>query len=131
VACESEPPGIGFHINQPLITVGTGGITQALVLSKQKLFYRRAAHFIYAITAEELGLIGAVLIATLFFIFAWRGLRTSLRAIPLAGTSTSQQCPSGSALLAGFHPRIRTGSVTGDHGNPHTVPVSAWGSSPR
>jgi len=32
------------------------------------------------VTAEELGLIGAVLIATLFFIFAWRGLRTSLRA---------------------------------------------------
>src|SRR6267154_390162 len=60
-----------------LYTAGVG-----LMEGKQKLFYLPEPHtdFIYAVTAEELGLIGAVLIATLFFIFAWRGLRTSLRA---------------------------------------------------
>src|SRR6201993_872552 len=73
----------GFHIIQSLIAVGTGGITgMGLMEGKQKLFYLPQHHtdFIYAVTAEELGLIGAVLIAALFFIFAWRGLRTALRA---------------------------------------------------
>ena len=72
---ERDPQGIGFHINQSLIAVGTGGMTGVgLMEGKQKLFYLPEPHtdFIYAVTAEELGLIGAVLIATLFFIFAWR-----------------------------------------------------------
>jgi len=80
---ESDPQGIGFHINQSLIAVGTGGLTGVgLMEGKQKLFYLPEPHtdFIFAVTAEELGLIGAVLIAALFCIFAWRGLRTSLRA---------------------------------------------------
>ncbi len=80
---ERDPQGIGFHINQSLIAVGTGGITGVgLMEGKQKLFYLPEPHtdFIYAVTAEELGLIGAVLIAVLFFLFAWRGLRTALRA---------------------------------------------------
>jgi cell division protein FtsW len=80
---ERDPQGIGFHINQSLIAVGTGGITGVgLMEGKQKLFYLPEPHtdFIYAVTAEELGLIGAVLIAVLFSIFAWRGLRTALRA---------------------------------------------------
>ena len=39
-----------------------------LMEGKQKLFYLPEPHtdFIYAVTAEELGLIGAVLIAVLF-----------------------------------------------------------------
>ena len=80
---ERDPQGMGFHINQSLIAVGTGGVTgMGLMEGKQKLFYLPEPHtdFIYAVTAEELGLIGAVLIAVLFTVFAWRGLRTALRA---------------------------------------------------
>jgi cell division protein FtsW len=80
---DRDPLGIGFQINQSLIAVGTGGITgMGLMEGKQKLFYLPEPHtdFAFAVISEELGLIGAVLIATLFFIFAWRGLRTSLRA---------------------------------------------------
>ncbi len=80
---ERDPQGIGFHINQSLIAVGTGGITGlGLMEGKQKLFYLPEPHtdFIYAVTAEELGLIGAILIAALFFVFAWRGFRTALRS---------------------------------------------------
>jgi cell division protein FtsW len=53
-----------------------------LMEGKQKLFYLPEPHtdFIYAVTAEELGLIGAVVVALLFTVFAWRGLRTALRA---------------------------------------------------
>jgi cell division protein FtsW len=78
-----DPQGIGFHINQSLIAVGTGGLTGlGLMEGKQKLFYLPEPHtdFIYAVLSEELGLLGAVLVAVLFFIFAWRGLRTTLRS---------------------------------------------------
>jgi cell division protein FtsW len=80
---ERDPQGIGFHINQSLIAVGTGGMTGlGLMEGKQKLFYLPEPHtdFIFGVISEELGLIGAVLIAVLFCIFAWRGLRTALRA---------------------------------------------------
>jgi cell division protein FtsW len=80
---ELDPQGIGFHINQSLIAVGTGGLTGlGLMEGKQKLFYLPEPHtdFIFGVISEELGLIGAVLIAVLFSVFAWRGLRTALRA---------------------------------------------------
>lgn len=78
----ADPQGRGFHVVQSLIAVGTGGVTGiGLMEGKQKLFYLPEPHtdFIYAVAAEELGLIGAVFIAVLFFIFAYRGFRTALR----------------------------------------------------
>jgi cell division protein FtsW len=79
---DRDPQGIGFHVNQSLIAVGTGGLTGlGLMEGKQKLFYLPEPHtdFIFAVTAEELGFIGAFVIAVLFLVFAWRGLRTALR----------------------------------------------------
>jgi cell division protein FtsW len=79
----SDPQGAGFHINQSLIAVGTGGLTGlGLMEGKQKLFYLPEPHtdFAFAVAAEELGLIGALFITALFFIFAWRGFRAALRA---------------------------------------------------
>ena len=70
----------GFHIIQSLIAVGTGGITgTGLMEGKQKLFYLPEPHtdFIFAVTAEELGLVGAMFVVTLFAIFLWRGMRAS------------------------------------------------------
>jgi cell division protein FtsW len=72
----------GFHIIQSLIAVGTGGVTGlGLMEGKQKLFYLPEPHtdFIFAVTAEELGLVGAMFVVTLFAIFLWRGLRASWR----------------------------------------------------
>jgi cell division protein FtsW len=78
----SDPQGRGFHIIQSLIAVSTGGITGVgLMEGKQKLFYLPEPHtdFIFAVTAEELGLVGALIIVVLFSIFLWRGIRTALR----------------------------------------------------
>jgi cell division protein FtsW len=72
----------GFHIIQSLIAVGTGGLTgTGLMEGKQKLFYLPEPHtdFIFAVTAEELGLLGAIFVVTLFAIFLWRGMRASWR----------------------------------------------------
>ena len=77
----SDPQGRGFHIIQSLIAVSTGGITGAgLMEGKQKLFYLPEPHtdFIFAVTAEELGLVGAVALLALFAVFLWRGFRTAL-----------------------------------------------------
>src|SRR5579862_3356223 len=72
----------GFHIIQSLIAVATGGVTgTGLMEGKQKLFYLPEPHtdFIFAVTAEELGLVGAMFVIALFAIFLWRGMRASWR----------------------------------------------------
>lgn len=84
----SDPQGRGFHIIQSLIAVSTGGITGlGLMEGKQKLFYLPEPHtdFIFAVTAEELGLAGAVVIVALFSVFMWRGLRIAMRTNDMFG----------------------------------------------
>lgn len=78
----------GFHIIQSLIAVGTGGVTGVgLMEGKQKLFYLPEPHtdFIFAVTAEELGLLGSVFIVALFAIFLWRGMRAAWRTDDVFG----------------------------------------------
>lgn len=78
----ADPKGFGFHIIQSLIAVATGGVTGlGLMEGKQKLFYLPEPHtdFIFAVTAEELGLVGALAVIILFAIFLWRGTRAALR----------------------------------------------------
>jgi cell division protein FtsW len=77
---EADPRGTGFHILQSLIAVGTGGIRGlGLMEGRQKLFYLPEPHtdFIFANICEELGLIGALLVITLFIILGYRGLRAA------------------------------------------------------
>jgi cell division protein FtsW len=78
----ADPQGRGFHMIQSLIAVSTGGVTGlGLMEGKQKLFYLPEPHtdFIFAVTAEELGLVGALAVIILFAIFLWRGTRAALR----------------------------------------------------
>jgi len=80
---DSDPQGAGFHINQSLIAVGTGGLTgRGYMEGVQKLFFLPEAHtdFIYANIAEEMGFIGAIAILVLFVLFGWRGLRAAFRS---------------------------------------------------
>jgi cell division protein FtsW len=76
----ADPQGAGFHIIQSLIAVGTGGpLGQGLMEGKQKLFYlpEPQTDFIFAVLAEELGLIGSVLLVAAFAFFCFRGLRAA------------------------------------------------------
>ncbi len=75
-----DPLGKGFQILQSYIAVGTGGISGAgLMEGKQKLFYlpEPQTDFIFAVISEELGLIGALVVLTLFAVILWRGLRAA------------------------------------------------------
>ena len=83
-----DPKGTGFHTIQSLIAVGTGGFHGlGFMEGRQKLFYLPEAHtdFIFANIAEELGLIGAVVIIGLFVMLGYRGMRAaSLSQDPFA-----------------------------------------------
>ncbi len=78
-----DPLGAGFQPIQSLIAVGTGGVTgRGIMAGVQKMFYLPEPHtdFIYAVIAEELGLVGATLVLLGFVVVAWRGLKASLDA---------------------------------------------------
>jgi cell division protein FtsW len=82
----ADPQGAGFHMIQSLIAVGTGGITGlGLMEGKQKLFYLPEPHtdFIFAVIAEELGLLGTVAVIMLFAVFCYRGMRAAMRTSDL------------------------------------------------
>jgi cell division protein FtsW len=79
----ADPLGSGFQVIQSFIAVGTGGVAGlGFMRGIQKLFYLPEAHtdFIYAVVAEEFGLIGASLVLACFGVIAWRGLRVALAA---------------------------------------------------
>jgi cell division protein FtsW len=79
----ADPLGDGFQIIQSQIAVGTGGVVgQGLMGGVQKLFYLPAPHtdFIYAVIAEETGLVGASAVLVCFGVIVWRGLRISAAA---------------------------------------------------
>ena len=83
LAPEEDPLGAGFQLLQSLIAVGSGGVSgRGLMGGLQKLFYLPEPHtdFVYAVIAEELGLIGATLTLAAFVVITWRGLRLAGRA---------------------------------------------------
>jgi cell division protein FtsW len=78
-----HPLGEGFHTIQALLALGSGGVLGVgLGFSRQALGYLPEAFtdFIFAVLGEELGLVGTVLVVTLFLILAWRGYRIAMRA---------------------------------------------------
>ncbi|HLA72176.1 MAG TPA: putative lipid II flippase FtsW [Steroidobacteraceae bacterium] len=71
----ADPFDSGFQLTQSLIAIGRGewfGV--GLGESVQKLFYLPEAHtdFLFAVLAEELGLVGVVLTLALFIALVWR-----------------------------------------------------------
>jgi cell division protein FtsW len=83
------PQGAGWQTIQSMLAVARGGVTGlGLGQGIQKRFYLPEPHndFIYAVVAEELGMIGAVVVLVAFLVIAWRGLVASLNAPDRFGT---------------------------------------------
>ncbi|TMA74074.1 MAG: putative lipid II flippase FtsW [Deltaproteobacteria bacterium] len=77
-----HPRDAGFQLVQSFIAFGSGAaFGVGLGESKQKMFYLPEAHtdFIFSVIGEELGLVGALLVVTLFAALAVRGFRVALR----------------------------------------------------
>lgn len=69
--------GSGYQLTQSLIAIGRGGLFGVgLGNSIEKLFYLPEAHtdFLFAVLAEELGLVGVIAVLSLFSLFLWRVL---------------------------------------------------------
>lgn len=82
---EADPQGLGFHVNQALIAVGSGGLWgRGFGKSGQKYtgyIPEAAGDSIFAIIAEELGFVKILFFPILLFIiFAWRGFRVAKNA---------------------------------------------------
>jgi cell division protein FtsW len=75
--------GPGFQLWESLLGTAHGGwLGQGLGQGKGKLFYLPAAHtdFIAAVIAEETGLLGILLLVSLYAVVVWRGVRAALHA---------------------------------------------------
>ena len=73
----------GFQVWQSLVGIASGGVTGVgLGASKAKWDYLPEAHtdFIFAIIAEELGLIGVIVVVLLFVLLGLFGAQVALRA---------------------------------------------------
>lgn len=78
----SDPFGSGYQLTQSLIAFGRGGVLGAgLGNSVQKLLYLPEAHtdFIFAVIAEEFGLIGCLVVLFFFFMLIFHLLKTAVQ----------------------------------------------------
>lgn len=119
-----------FNVNQALIAVGSGswlGRGWSLGTQNQLLFLRvRHTDFIFSVIAEELGLIGSVIILGLLFFVIWRVLRIA----GMAQDSFGRLLASGVAAILFFQVTVNVGMnlnilpVTG-----LTLPFVSYGGS--
>ena len=78
-----DPFNGGFQLTQSLIAIGRGSwFGVGLGSSVQKLFYLPEAHtdFVFAVLAEELGLVGVIGVLALFVALVWRAFQISRMA---------------------------------------------------
>lgn len=76
----ADPLGAGFHLQQSLISLGSGGLTGVgFGKSTNKYLYlpESIGDSIFVIIAEELGFIGATIVITFFFSVVFRALLIS------------------------------------------------------
>ena len=100
----------GYHIIQSLVAIGSGGLWGlGLGQSRQKFFILPERHtdFIFAITCEELGLIGGLIVLILFFILVWRGFYIASRAPDMFGYLTA----AGITSIIGLQVIVNIGVV--------------------
>ena len=73
----ADPQGAGFQLRQSILAVGSGGlIGRGPGGSRQADFFLPDCHtdFVFAVLAEEWGLVGTLAVVALFAVIVWRGL---------------------------------------------------------
>jgi len=112
---ELDPQGVGYHINQALLAIGSGGFFGlGYGHSRQKFQYlpEVAGDSIFAIIAEEMGFVVACLLVAAFVAFLWRTLAIANGApdrfgrLVAAGVGTwiTVQALANIASMAGLMP---------------------------
>ncbi len=110
-----DPFNSGYQLIQSLIAFGRGEwLGVGLGSSVQKLFYLTQAHtdFIFAISAEELGLLFSLLVTAAFLVFIWRAFSIAGYAHQL-GKFFACYMAYGIGLLMGIQAFIHMGVNVG------------------
>jgi cell division protein FtsW len=107
----ADPFNSGFQLTQSLIAIGRGqwfGV--GLGDSVQKLFYLPEAHtdFLFAVLAEELGLMGVIVTLALFLALVWRSFYIA-RLAANAGLKFPAYLAAGFGLWIGIQAFINVG----------------------
>ncbi len=110
---ESDPLHTGYHIIQSKIAIGSGGFTGKGWLegtqSHLQFLPERSTDFIFAVYAEEFGLMGAVLLLLIYLFIILRGLY-----IATQGQESYSRLLAGSLILTFFiYIFINIGMVNG------------------
>ncbi|MEM7209290.1 MAG: putative lipid II flippase FtsW [Pseudomonadota bacterium] len=128
----ADPYGSGFQLTQSLIAIGSGAWTGlGLGGSVQKLFYLPEAHtdFLFAVMAEELGLVGSIVIVVLYAAFVWRIFDIANRARQ-AGKAFSTYLAMGFGLWLALQAFINIGVNMGILPTKGlTLPLMSYGGS--
>ena len=110
---ERDPLGAGYHIIQSKIALGSGGVYGKGWLngtqSHLEFLPERSTDFIFAVYAEEFGLLGALLLLALYIALILRGLYITNQA-----QDTFTRLLAGSLTLTFFvYVFVNTGMVSG------------------
>jgi len=110
---EIDPLGAGYHIIQSKIAIGSGGLYGKGWLngtqSQLDFLPERHTDFIFAVLAEEFGLIGVLILLAIYLFIIFRGLYISTRA-----QDTFSRLLGGSLTLVFFvYLFVNTGMVSG------------------
>ena len=111
----ADPFGSGFQLTQSLIAIGRGGwFGVGLGEGVQKLFYLPEAHtdFLFAVLAEEFGLIGTLTVVGLYTFIVLRSISIGRRA-EAAESRFAAYVAYGIGLLLGLHAFINIGVTIG------------------
>lgn len=128
----ADPFDSGFQLTQALIAIGRGewwGV--GLGGSIQKLFYLPEAHtdFLFAVLAEELGLLGVVAVLALFTVLVWRAFIIGHRA-QLSGNRFGAYLAYGLGMWLGMQAFINMGVNMGALPTKGlTLPLMSYGGS--
>lgn len=110
---EQDLQGAGYHINQSVIAIGSGGIFGKGWLdgtqSRLDFLPERSTDFIFAVFSEEFGLVGIVFLLCVYLFIIGRGLYISTQA-----QNTFMRLLSGSIILTFFvYLFVNIGMVSG------------------
>ena len=128
----ADPWGSGFQLTQSLIAIGRGGwLGVGLGEGVQKLFYLPEAHtdFLFAVLAEEFGLVGTVTIVGLYTFIVLRSLSIGRKA-EAAQSWFEAYAAYGIGLLLGVHAFVNIGVNIGMLPTKGlTLPLMSYGGS--
>ncbi|PWC20989.1 rod shape-determining protein RodA [Brenneria roseae subsp. roseae] len=110
---ESDPLGAGYHIIQSKIAIGSGGLSGKGWLhgtqSQLEFLPERHTDFIFAVLAEELGLIGVLVLLAMYLFVIMRGLVIAANA----QTSFGRVMVGGLMLILFVYVFVNIGMVSG------------------